>query len=259
MELMDTLQLYRKRQGLSQVELAEALDVSRQTISKWETGAALPSAENLLALSRLYGVPVDALLNSVEAEAPPPDPAPLLDVLPPAPTFKPDSSLIPRKKLILRMLAAVFVLDLAAFFIDVSVYSLYYTPGTGFVFFSFFFRILGCPAIGLSFAWYDRRWPAKKRISLLIAAAVLFLGLYPNLISNPLLWRLYDLIAWGGYIDTSMNLPPNPLRTFIAWTLCDSYAILSHMLLILSFQLGRLWFSRKKKNCAPQPQAAQQA
>ena len=49
MDLKESLSSYRKEQGLSQVELAEALDVSRQTISKWETGAALPSAENLLA------------------------------------------------------------------------------------------------------------------------------------------------------------------------------------------------------------------
>ena len=44
MQLMDTLQFYRKRQALSQDELAQSLDVSRQTVSKWETGTALPSA-----------------------------------------------------------------------------------------------------------------------------------------------------------------------------------------------------------------------
>ena len=76
MDLKESLSFYRKEQGLSQVELAEALDVSRQTISKWETGAALPSAENLLALSRLYGVTVDALLNGVETEAPAAEPVP---------------------------------------------------------------------------------------------------------------------------------------------------------------------------------------
>ena len=41
MDMKETLQFYRKHQGLSQVELAEALDVSRQTISKWETGDSL--------------------------------------------------------------------------------------------------------------------------------------------------------------------------------------------------------------------------
>ena len=68
MDLKDTLQSYRKRQGLSQIDLADALEVSRQTISKWETGAVLPSAENLLALSRLYGVTADTLLNGKTEE-----------------------------------------------------------------------------------------------------------------------------------------------------------------------------------------------
>ena len=40
MELKDTLQFYRKRQGLSQIDLADALKVSRQTISKWERGVS---------------------------------------------------------------------------------------------------------------------------------------------------------------------------------------------------------------------------
>ena len=54
MDLKENLQHFRKRQGLSQIELAEALAVSRQTISKWETGAALPSAENLAALGQRW-------------------------------------------------------------------------------------------------------------------------------------------------------------------------------------------------------------
>ena len=71
MDLKDTLQSYRKRQGLSQIDLADALEVSRQTVSKWETGAVLPSAENLLAVSRLYGVTVDTLLNEAMEEPTP--------------------------------------------------------------------------------------------------------------------------------------------------------------------------------------------
>ena len=122
MDLKESLSFYRKEQGLSQVELAEARDVSRQTISKWETGAALPSAENLLALSRLY-----------------------------------------------------------------------------------------------------------------------------------------DLIAWGGAQTFEATLPPNPARMFIGLTLCDEITISFHMLCVVTFQLGRLWFSRKKKSRAPQPQTAQQA
>ena len=58
----------RQEQGLSQSGLAEALGVSRQAVSRWETGAAMPSAENLLCLSRLYGVPMDELIRGEEAD-----------------------------------------------------------------------------------------------------------------------------------------------------------------------------------------------
>lgn len=58
----------RQEQGLSQSGLAEALGVSRQAVSRWETGAAMPSAENLFCLSRLYGVPMDELIRGEEAE-----------------------------------------------------------------------------------------------------------------------------------------------------------------------------------------------
>ena len=49
--------------GLSQLEAAEKLNVSRQAISRWEVGAAVPSVDNLRYLSELYGVPVDVLLD----------------------------------------------------------------------------------------------------------------------------------------------------------------------------------------------------
>lgn len=56
----------RKKKGLSQQELAEALDVSRQAVSRWEVGTSLPSMENLLALSKLFETPVDELTSAAE-------------------------------------------------------------------------------------------------------------------------------------------------------------------------------------------------
>ena len=50
MKLEDKLLSLRKQQGLTQLELAQALRVSRQAISKWETGEATPSLENLKSL-----------------------------------------------------------------------------------------------------------------------------------------------------------------------------------------------------------------
>lgn len=246
MDLKETLQHYRKRQGLSQIDLADALGVSRQTVSKWETGAALPSAENLLALSRLYGVPVDALLNGTKADSAPPEEVPE-PVPPPFPA--PKLTAPHRRRLILQMLAAVLVCDAVAFLLDVSVYG----GQSGFLYFSQIFRILSCCAIGLFFAWRDRLNPVSQKTSLLIAAAALALALYPILFSTPILWRLYDFIV-RDHLYPDAVFPYNPVRTFIGWTLCDELAFTCHMGLIAVFQLSRLGFSRGRPLAArPQP------
>ena len=64
MELKEKLVALRKEKGLTQLAVAEKLFVSRQAISRWESGVALPSTDNLKSLSTLYGVPVDYLLNN---------------------------------------------------------------------------------------------------------------------------------------------------------------------------------------------------
>ena len=64
MSLPEKLLFLRKQNGFTQMELAEKLNVSRQAISRWEVGAALPSTDNLKTLGELYGVSVDYLLNT---------------------------------------------------------------------------------------------------------------------------------------------------------------------------------------------------
>lgn len=63
MKLEEKLRILRQEQGLSQAELAEAMGVSRQAVSRWETGTGLPSTGNLLYLSRLHGVSMDELVR----------------------------------------------------------------------------------------------------------------------------------------------------------------------------------------------------
>lgn len=63
MTLEQNLLLLREKAGLSQEKLAEKLGVSRQAVSKWETGQSTPDVDKLMALSRLYGVSVDSLLG----------------------------------------------------------------------------------------------------------------------------------------------------------------------------------------------------
>ncbi len=63
MEMKEKLADLRKKKGMTQLELAEELQVSRQAVSKWETGTAVPSTNKLQYLSKLYGVPLEYLLN----------------------------------------------------------------------------------------------------------------------------------------------------------------------------------------------------
>lgn len=63
MELSKKVKALRKKQGLSQLELAEKIFVSRQAISGWEAGPSRPSTENLQCLSKLYAVPLEVLLD----------------------------------------------------------------------------------------------------------------------------------------------------------------------------------------------------
>ena len=61
--LGEVLKAHRMRCQMTQEFVAEALGVSRQAVSKWETGTADPSTSNLIALAKLFGVPPEELLR----------------------------------------------------------------------------------------------------------------------------------------------------------------------------------------------------
>jgi transcriptional regulator with XRE-family HTH domain len=62
MEFHNKLYNLRKQKGLSQEELANRLNVSRQTISKWEVGDSTPDMEKLIAISDMFGISLDELV-----------------------------------------------------------------------------------------------------------------------------------------------------------------------------------------------------
>lgn len=70
-ELGARIRTLRKERGLSQEALAQALEVSRQAVTKWEDGSSLPSTANLFALSGFFGVPLAELTGTPEGAAPP--------------------------------------------------------------------------------------------------------------------------------------------------------------------------------------------
>lgn len=93
MELQETLACLRKEHGLSQAELAEELGVTRQAVSRWETGAASPTTDNLIWLSELFGVTIDELVKGVDI-APEGMPPPATWDAPEAGTDRPNKMIV---------------------------------------------------------------------------------------------------------------------------------------------------------------------
>ena len=68
----EKIALCRKKAGMSQEALAAELNISRQAVSRWETGEATPDTDKVVQLSRLFGVTTDyLLLDEIEASAAP--------------------------------------------------------------------------------------------------------------------------------------------------------------------------------------------
>lgn len=63
MKFSEKLYSLRKKSGLSQEQLAEQLNVSRQAISKWESGVSAPESEKLIVISTYFNVSVDYLIK----------------------------------------------------------------------------------------------------------------------------------------------------------------------------------------------------
>ena len=88
MNLPEKLAFLRRAKGLCQQELADEMNVSRQAVSKWESGNVMPSLDNLIYLSRLYGVTIDSLIDDSQdlpPEPAPPEPVPAAPVPPESP------------------------------------------------------------------------------------------------------------------------------------------------------------------------------
>ena len=78
-ELGARIRALRKERGLSQEALAQALEVSRQAVTKWEDGSSLPSTANLFALAGFFSVPLAELTGTPESTSPAPSAASVSD------------------------------------------------------------------------------------------------------------------------------------------------------------------------------------
>ena len=76
MNIHTNIQELRKKAGMSQEALAEQLGVSRQAVSKWESGASTPDLDKILLIAEIFSVSVSELLTG-EKEEQVPAPAPV--------------------------------------------------------------------------------------------------------------------------------------------------------------------------------------
>lgn len=67
MSLAENIYRFRTEQNMSQIDLADALEVSRQSVSKWETGTAVPELDKLVKMAKLFEVSLDELVNGEAA------------------------------------------------------------------------------------------------------------------------------------------------------------------------------------------------
>jgi transcriptional regulator with XRE-family HTH domain len=66
MNIADRIQSLRKQKGMSQIELADAIGVSRQAVSKWESEQTIPDLDKIVAMSEIFGTTTDYLLKGIE-------------------------------------------------------------------------------------------------------------------------------------------------------------------------------------------------
>ncbi len=78
MNLGERIYQYRTQRNMSQGDLADALEVSRQSVSKWENNSAVPELEKLLKIAQLFGITIDELVTGKETKPPVPPAQPAM-------------------------------------------------------------------------------------------------------------------------------------------------------------------------------------
>ena len=109
MEFNNKLYDLRKKKGFSQEELANRLNVSRQTVSKWEVGDSTPDMEKLIAMSDLFGISLDKLVMDKSPE-------PVSTVQPSNPSIYSEKGL----KIAALIFGAFLLIDIISFVIYVA-------------------------------------------------------------------------------------------------------------------------------------------
>lgn len=236
MTLAEKIAALRGGLGLSQGDLAERLDVSRQSVSKWETGQSVPELDKIVKLADLFGVTVDELVrdgDAPKAEAPPEN---ALAEAPPkegsAPAAEPETKIVYIERRLARTQAAGVVL------LVLGALGFLWGVVTTYAMLSLFGSLLAVLSLPLLLS---RRHPFLFEGWLVVGISCLFLN--PNTSVTP--WGL-----WGGLRMLYMNFTVREVSSSTL-TLGGSTAVVRGVLtLILTFFTARLCWRRWKERKA---------
>lgn len=210
MEIGKRLYELRKAKGLSQEEVAARLSVTRQTVSKWETGQSTPDFDKVLPLCRLYDISTEELFSG---ELPQRKPSATEDVLQPAPTASLDEDQEAvrrrfREKSAKVVSIAVFLYVTAVVFLMIAIPVLYLNPVVA----SGIFLLICAFATAMIIRHYmtkpkfasaqpiKKEKSLKKQIKSVIGIAVLAIYLLLSFLTMAwhitwILWVVYGLIC----------------------------------------------------------------
>lgn len=202
-KLGEKLQQLRKKSGLSQEQLAARLTVSRQAVSKWELDDTMPDTENVIQLSRLFGVSCDYLLRE-EVDEPGAAPAAQEPAQspqePPRPTQNLPRPAVPGETHLDRQgwthNAFVLSLGVCAIGLVFSYMGLITYHSRRLMAIGFIIQILGVVLFELA---VPRMGGGKKAARLSFYAAAVWLVL-PILVFLTFSWVLDDLLGWQGTV-----------------------------------------------------------
>lgn len=225
MTLAEKIAALRGERKLSQGDLAEKLDVSRQSVSKWETGQAVPELEKIIKLADVFGVSVDELVREGEVpEAEPPEPE-----ASPAAEPEPKIVYVERRLAGTQVLGAVLlVLGLLSVILGVAVSG---NSGTYTAMAGAAMVVLGLPFL------LARKHPFLITGWVVLAVSCLILNPYTSV--SP--WGL-----WGGVLWLRVYLTQPELRyatTLFAIAVGVIRGVLALLLVALT---GRLWWKKWK-------------
>ncbi len=182
MNLGERIYHLRTRQHMSQSDFADALEVSRQSVSKWETNGSVPELEKLVRMSELFGITLDELIRGAKPEAPASEPpSPLPAARPGLPVRVITGFIFLGVGLVELILLSVLVEPLSALLLSLP--------------------LLACAAICLIFRRYPALWCGWVLYILLYAYLRWATGIRFWWIFNGWLYRdgleLHALIAWA--------------------------------------------------------------